>query len=189
MATKRSKAKAAKSTVRKAKTARKRRIKEEPGSVAAPESARPAEEDWPAKEARWKSLFVDRAKRAIALRSKDREFHGLEREFRGYQAQMTLDYELTKDVKHPRDLGDTRETILRKFLASSGCLPSRYGVSDRSVRVASTTGHMSREIDIALFDAAEAISLMNRQDVYQVLPVENVFGIIQVKSRLPPVPM
>jgi hypothetical protein len=43
---------------------------------------------------------------------------------------------------------------------------------------------MSREIDIALYDKLEAITLMNREEVYQVLPVENVFGVIQVKSCL-----
>lgn len=142
------------------------------------------DQDWEAKEARLRAVLVDQAKRALALRSKDREFHGLEREFRDHQAQMTVDYDRTKDLKHPRDIGDSREQILRKFLSSSGYLPSRYAVSDRSVRVVSTTGHMSREIDIALYDKLDAITLMNRQDVYQVLPLENVYGVIQVKSRL-----
>lgn len=142
------------------------------------------DQDWEAKEARWRAILVDQAKRALALRSKDREFHGLEREFRDHQAQMIVDYDRTKDLKHPRDIGESREQILRKFLSSSGYLPSRYAVSDRSVRVASTTGHMSREIDIALYDKLDTVTLMNREDVYQVLPLESVYGVIQVKSRL-----
>src|SRR5437588_6218207 len=39
-------------------------------------------EDWEAQEARWRSILVDQAERALELRSNDREFHGLEREFR-----------------------------------------------------------------------------------------------------------
>jgi hypothetical protein len=133
---------------------------------------------------RARALVEDQANRAIALRSEEREFHGLEREFRNHQAQMLADYERTKDIKHPRDLGDTREQILRKFLSTSGYLPKRYAISDRSVRVASTAGHISKEIDIAIYDALDCISLMDREGVYQVLPIESVFGVIQVKSRL-----
>ncbi|CUX09518.1 conserved hypothetical protein [Agrobacterium tomkonis CFBP 6623] len=125
-----------------------------------------------------------KAERAIAQRSKDREFHGLEREFLYYQAQMLADYQRSKDVKHPRDLGQIRETILRRFLSESGYLPKQYGVSERSVRVVSPTGHISKEIDIALFDPKESLTLMNREDVYEVHPIESVYGVIQVKSNL-----
>ena len=121
---------------------------------------------------------------AIAQRDKDREFHGLEREFQYHQAQMAVDFDQSKDIKHPRDRGAARETILRRFLKESGYIPKRYGVSERSVRVVSTTGHISREIDIALFDAGESLTLMNREDVYEVHPIESVYGVIQVKSTL-----
>lgn len=102
-----------------------------------------------------KNFFLDQAQRAIALRSKDREFHGLEREFMYLQEQMIIDYNKSKDIKHPRDVGSAREEILRKFLVSSGYLPQRYGVSQSSARVASTTGHVSNEIDILLYDPLE----------------------------------
>lgn len=166
------------------KQPKKKRSKKQPSKDAGSSTPPSGNQDWEAQEARWRTILVDQAKRALALRSKDREFHGLEREFRDHQAQMIVDYDRTKDLKHPRDLGDSREQILRKFLSSSGYLPSRYAVSDRSVRVVSTTGHMSREIDIAIFDKLDAITLMNREDVYQVLPLENVYGVIQIKSRL-----
>lgn len=166
------------------KRAKGKRSETQPPGQVGSHSTPTDDQDWEAKEARWRAILVDQAKRALALRSKDREFHGLEREFRDHQAQMIVDYDRTKDLKHPRDIGDSREQILRKFLSSSGYLPSRYAVSDRSVRVVSTTGHMSREIDIALYDKLDAITLMNREDVYQVLPLENVYGVIQVKSRL-----
>ncbi len=138
----------------------------------------------PEQEANAQKFLSDRTERAIALRSKDREFHGLEREFRYFQEQMLVDYKKSKDIKHPRDVGDAREEILRKFLRDSGLIPKRYAVSERSARVASTTGHVTKEIDILLYDPFDSISLMNREDVYEVLPVESVYGVIQVKSRL-----
>ncbi len=136
------------------------------------------------KEVDLRKSLVETAERAIALRNKDREFHGVEREFIYHQAQMIVDYERTKDIKHPRDLGNARETLLRSFLTNSGYLPKKYSVSDLSVRVASETGHISNEIDIAIYDSEELITLMKRQDVYEVYPIESVYGVIQVKSNL-----
>ena len=142
------------------------------------------EGDFEADEPGLRKQLREQAERAIALRSKDREFHGLEREFGYYQDRMILDFSRSKDVKHPRDVGNIREQILRDFLTTSGFLPRRYAVSDRSVRVASPSGHLSNEIDIALYDADDSVTLMDRESVFQVLPVESVYGVIQVKSRL-----
>src|SRR3989344_2941868 len=83
------------------------------------------------------------AKRAIKLRSKDREFHGLNREFQYAQAQIANDYSASRDIRHPRDVGTVREHLLRDHFIRSGFLPKRYGVSDASIRVASTSGHLS----------------------------------------------
>ena len=136
------------------------------------------------REERIRQWLISEAKRAIALRSKDREFHGLEREFHYYQEQMIAEYDRSKDIKHPRDVGDAREEILRKFLAETGLVPRRYSVSGSKTRVASSTGHSSAEMDVVLYDRDDSISLMRRDGGYQVLPVESVYGIIQVKSRL-----
>ena len=137
-------------------------------------------EDDREREERIRELWTSQAKRAIDLRSKDREFHGLEREFRYYQEQMIAEYERSKDIKHPRDVGDAREQILRNFLTENGLVPRRYGVSDAKTRVSSPTGHISAEMDIVLFDPDNAISLMRREGGYQVLPIESVYGVIQV---------
>jgi len=136
------------------------------------------------REEKTRQWLQDLQKRAIDLRSKDREFHGLEREFLYEQRQMLIDYQKSKDVKHPRDVGDTREEILRRFLVMSGYLPKRYGVSEKSARVASTTGHISKEIDILLFDPVDSVRLMSRESVYEVFPIESAYGVIQVKSQL-----
>jgi hypothetical protein len=141
-------------------------------------------DDFERREESLRASWRDQALRANALRSKDREFHGLDREFRYYQAQIISDYERTKDLKHPRDMGNARENILRSFLKDSGYLPKRYAVSELSVRVVSTTGHTSNEIDIALFDPIDSLTLMKREGVYEAHPIESVFGVIQVKSNL-----
>lgn len=128
--------------------------------------------------------LIDQSRRAIEQRSRDREFHGLEREFGYHQAAFTAAYDRSKDIKHPRDVGNAREEILRRFLRDSGYVPQRYAVSERSARVASPTGHLSNEIDILFYDPLDCMTLMRREDVYEVFPIESVFGVIQVKSRL-----
>jgi hypothetical protein len=137
-----------------------------------------------AREEKTKIWVTQQAERAIKMRNKDRDFHGLEREFMYAQVQMLQDYEKSKDVGHPRDVGDIREEILYKFLAESGYVPSRYGLASTRVRVASPSGHLSKELDIVFRDPLDSISLMRREGIYEVLPVESVYGVIQVKSRL-----
>lgn len=136
------------------------------------------------KLARTSVWIRDIVERATRVRSKDREFHGLDRELGYFQEAMLAEFRRSRDVRHPRDVGAIRENILRTFLNESGLLPRRYAVSECSTRVASTSGHVSKEMDIALYDKDNAITLMRRADDYEVLPVESVFGVIQVKSKL-----
>ena len=100
------------------------------------------------------------------------------------QTKMLSEYEISKDIKHPRDVGTVREVLLKEFFVENKLLPRRYSVSDTSVRVASTSGHLSNEIDILFYDAIDSFTLMQRQGVYEVLPVEYCYGAIQVKSKL-----
>lgn len=140
--------------------------------------------DFSSSEARTKEWLSTQALRANKLRSKDKEFHGLEREFINLQSKMLRDYEISKDIKHPRDVGTVREVLLRAFFLENKLLPRRYAVSNTSVRVASTSGHLSNEIDILFYNAFDYFTLMQRQDVYEVLPVEYCYGAVQVKSKL-----
>lgn len=136
------------------------------------------------REERTRKMLKDKTDRAIALRSKEREFHGLEREFLYHQEDMLRQYERSKDVKHPRDVGLAREQIVRRFLIDTGIVPTRYAASTTSVRVASTTGHVSSELDILFYDPIDSVSLMRRENAYDVLPVESTYGTIQVKSKV-----
>ncbi|MCP9338169.1 hypothetical protein [Stutzerimonas xanthomarina] len=69
--------------------------------------------DFASREARTKEWLSNQALRANKLRSKDKEFYGLEREFINLQNKMLRDYEISKDIKHPRDVGTVREVLLR----------------------------------------------------------------------------
>jgi len=136
------------------------------------------------RERRTRTMIQGQIERANALRSKEREFHGLEREFIYYQKDMLSRYQRAKDSKHPRDVGTAREQIVRHFLVDTGLLPGRYAVSTTSVRVASTTGHVSSELDLLFYDPVDSVSLMRRESAYQVLPVESTYGTMQVKSKV-----
>ncbi|WAH61835.1 hypothetical protein LZ023_34720 (plasmid) [Pseudomonas silvicola] len=97
---------------------------------------------------------------------------------------MQQDFEISRDIKHPRDVGTVREELLRALFTDNKLLPLSYGISKSSVRAASTSGHLSNEIDILFYDALNSFTLMQRQDIYEVLPVEYCYGAIQVKSKL-----
>jgi hypothetical protein len=120
---------------------------------------------------------------AIEKRSAQAEFVGLERELIDFKRNLLEEYQRSKKIKHPRDLGNEREAILRRFLTLSGLIPAKYGVSGVSARVVSRNGQISRELDIVFFNKTEAILLM-RFEALEYYPVESVYGVIQVKSRL-----
>lgn len=123
-------------------------------------------------------------KNASSIRDKEREFHGLEREFINHQDRMLRDFKESSQLKHPRDLGNSRENILRSFLEDSGLLPRKYAVSRMSSRVISPSGHFSNELDLVIYDAQSSVSLMRRQNVYEAFAKESVYGVVQVKSIL-----
>ena len=135
------------------------------------------------RDKRTKVMIEDATTRANALRKKEREFHGLEREFLYYQKDMFRQYQESEDIKHPKSTGSAREEIVRKFLIDTGIVPTRYAASTSKARIASTTGHVTGELDIVFYDPLDSILLMRRQNAFDVLPVESTYGTIQVKSN------
>ena len=140
--------------------------------------------EFSAREEKTRKWITESQKLAIELRQRDRTFHGLVREFQLFQTEMVADYEKSKDVRHPRDVGSVRERILHKFLTKTGLLPKRYAVSNTSVRAVSTTGHASHELDILIYDPLDSVSLMKRENTFEVLPIESAYCAIQIKSKL-----
>ena len=74
---------------------------------------------------RHKNFMKKKSDIAIELRSKESQFYGLKREFVYAQEEILDKYKKAKDSKHPRDIGNIRENILRDFLDSSGILPQK----------------------------------------------------------------
>lgn len=120
---------------------------------------------------------------AIQQRSAHMSFHGLEEELRDLQRALLSAYNKSKTIRHPRDMGDEREEILRHFLFESGLLPPAFGAAKMSARVVAPSGHISPELDILFFDAQRVLVLKKFRKV-EFYPIECVHGTIQVKSKL-----
>lgn len=128
--------------------------------------------------------FSEKTQRnAIELRNGVFEFQGFERELMFAQKQLLSDYERSLGLKHPVNRGDAREDYLKLFLKEQGLIPFKFGVSDVSSRVVSTTGHHSQELDIVFYDKINGISLLKYKSS-EFYPIESVYGCIQVKSNL-----
>ena len=121
---------------------------------------------------------------AIAARTKEVEFHGLEEELRNLQKAILDSYNRTNPIKHPRDKGDHREEILRHFLTNHGLLPNSISIPSVSTRVVSPSGHISPELDVLFVNANDSIVLKRYENTLEYYPVESVLGTIQVKSKL-----
>jgi hypothetical protein len=81
-------------------------------------------------------------------------------------------------IVHAGDKGENREEILREFLSTH--LPKRYGVIKGEI--ITKDGVHSHAADIIIYDALDCPVLYNVKTA--VLPIEGVYGIIEVKSRL-----
>lgn len=81
-------------------------------------------------------------------------------------------------VKHSGDKGENREHILRDFLSAH--LPKKYGVAKGEI--ITKNGQRSHSADIIIYDAVNCPILYAEKTV--IIPIEGVFGIIEVKSSL-----
>jgi hypothetical protein len=81
-------------------------------------------------------------------------------------------------IKHSGDKGENREHILREFLKTH--LPKRYGVTKGEILT--KEGQRSHAVDIIIYDALNCPVLYSEQTA--IVPIEGVYGIIEVKSRL-----
>ncbi|SFT85804.1 hypothetical protein SAMN05192562_102538 [Kosakonia arachidis] len=131
-----------------------------------------------------RSYFSNLNKHVGDLRNKETDFYGIDRELKFFQDNIIFEYEKTKGLRHPRDLGNARENILKDFIKASGLFPPKYSISERSSRVAATSGHISNEMDIVFYDYLDRYVLMQRNSAYDVYSAECVYGVVQVKSKL-----
>jgi hypothetical protein len=94
--------------------------------------------------------------------------------------EVTLSAQLDEAgfVQHSGDKGENREKVLMDFLANH--LPSRYGVAKGEVITKS--GERSHSADLIIFDRTMCPVLYSGRT--QIIPIEGVYGIIEVKSSL-----
>ncbi len=81
-------------------------------------------------------------------------------------------------VQHAGDKGDNREEFLREFLKDH--LPRQYGIAKGEI--VTKLGEHSHAADIIIYDALNCPILYSGKTA--VVPIEGVYGIIEVKSSL-----
>lgn len=99
--------------------------------------------------------------------------------FKGMDAQLNIDFNSSNVIKHNLSKGINREERLKSILRSY--LPKRFSIS--SGAVVSSDGEQSSQIDIIVYDALEGFPLYG-DDGNQLFPIECVYAVIEVKSRL-----
>jgi len=98
--------------------------------------------------------------------------------FRQHEVAISARARSAGIVQHAGDRGGDREEILREFLAKH--LPAKFGVTKGEV--VTKSGAHSRAADVLIYDVVNCPVLY--RDETTVLPIEGVYGIIEVKSTL-----
>jgi hypothetical protein len=95
---------------------------------------------------------------------------------------MAVDFEaVTSVIEHRPSKGRAREEIVAKFLERY--LPSTVRVA-QSAEIVTADGDVSGEVDIVICDPG-APRLYDER-AFRVLPIESVYGVVEVKSMLRP---
>jgi len=98
--------------------------------------------------------------------------------FLNIESSISAQFETSKIISHSGDKGENREQFLIDFLSKH--LPKRYGVVKG--QVINKHGEISHAIDIIIYDAVNSPLFFSEKTA--ILPVEGVYGIIEVKSSL-----
>lgn len=86
----------------------------------------------------------------------------------------------SKLMNHSLEEGLSNEEIIRKTLRR--ILPRRYGIGKG--KVTNTEGDMSKQCDVIIYDALSCPNLFVDDHMNQILPLEGVYAVIEVKTRL-----
>jgi hypothetical protein len=99
--------------------------------------------------------------------------------FKAISKRMSADFEASAQVLHNGSKGTVRENILREFLGQR--LPKKFGLG--SGEVVGRIKETSNQCDLIIYDAIDGLALIS--DISsQVYPVDCLYGIIEVKSKL-----
>lgn len=86
----------------------------------------------------------------------------------------------SKLMSHSLEEGLSNEEIIREVFRR--ILPKRYGVGKG--KVINAEGNMSKQCDVIIYDALDCPNLFVDDHMNQILPLEGVYAIIEVKTRL-----
>lgn len=98
--------------------------------------------------------------------------------FASVERTMLARYRETELIHHAGDRGVNREELLRDLLEKH--LPSRYGVVKGEM--VTQSGESTHSADVIIYDKINCPVLHSGETA--VVPIEGVYGIIEVKSRL-----
>lgn len=98
--------------------------------------------------------------------------------FASIEATMLARFREAGFIKHAGDKGENREHILREFLSNH--LPKKYGVTKGEI--ITRTGERTHSADVIIYDAVNCPVLYSEKT--SIVPVEGVYGVIEVKSSL-----
>jgi hypothetical protein len=107
-------------------------------------------------------------------------FPYLREAFRQLSKMASVKAEMSELLKHSLEKGLNNEAILREILRK--VLPRTYGIGKG--KVISPDGIMSRQCDIIIYDALNCPSLFVDENLNQVLPIEGIYAVAEVKTKL-----
>ena len=100
--------------------------------------------------------------------------------FESISEKMQSDFEkVTKLVSHPSVKGTARENALMKYLRPH--IPDKFAFSEGII--IDSFEHQSRQVDVIIHDRIATPFLQDR-DLANVIPIESVYAVIEVKSTL-----
>lgn len=100
--------------------------------------------------------------------------------FSGLSKKLLTEFDfLSSQLSHNPSRGAAREFVLRELLRRH--LPQKLAVG--AGLIVSSDGQRSKQIDIVIYDALNT-PIMYMADELQIFPVESVYAVIEVKSRL-----
>lgn len=94
--------------------------------------------------------------------------------------KMMADFNISAHFHHNGNRGDYREETLKNFL-ENGKLPKQYKLGNGEV--ISSYSQTSKQTDLIIYDNNKSI-IFEATDSIQIYPIETIYGIIEIKSKL-----
>ena len=104
----------------------------------------------------------------------------LQHVFRQMNEMALVKAKASELIKHSLEKGLSNEAILREILRTT--LPRNYGIGKG--KIVSPEDGMSRQCDIIIYDALNCPCLFIDENMNQVLPIEGVYAVVEVKTKL-----